>query len=366
VLPFLALFGVTLLWFLLPLLPALRELFAPKDIAPLKVVDRSSGHVAYFARNFRQYLERTLPAEAGAGDYAGKLLDGTEFVRVNLKPATINGASPKVHNQIVVFDTPITLNGEETFLLEVYARAPLTSGPGTVFRAVYADRELTLGPGSRVLRWTHAGGVLTVGARSLLRGRVSSDTAVRLGTGSVFERIGAPVIAAGSEQEPPPAPPAAPKTWRPVDARRVGDHWRVEGDLEIPEGVLVKGSLVVAGTLRVGLGAIVAGSLKAHRDIVLGGEAQVHGSVVSRTRIELGQAAWVGGSLIAERDVRLGKDAVVGGPGRPATVSATEVELQDGATVYGQISARREARTVGQWAGGPAGQRGGGAVISGY
>jgi hypothetical protein len=345
-LPFLALFGVTLLWFLLPLLPALWELFAPKDIAPLKVVDRSSGHVAYFARNFRQYLERTLPAEAGAGDYAGKLLDGTEFVRVNLKPATINGSAPKVHNHIVVFDTPITLNGEETFLLEVYARAPLISGPRTVFRAVYADRELTLGEGTRVLRWTHAGGALSVGAGSLLRGRVSSDSVVRLGTGTTFERIGAPVIAAGSEQEPPPAPPAAPKTWRPTEGRRVGDHWRVEGDLVIPEGVLVKGSLVVAGTLELGVGAIVAGSLKAHRDIVLGSEAQVQGSVVSRTRVELGQAAWVGGSVIAERDVQLGRDAVVGAPGQPATVAATDVRLLAGATVYGQISARREARTV--------------------
>src|SRR5262245_51740859 len=153
-LPFLALLGITLAWFLLPLLPALRELFAPKDIAPLKVVDRSSGHVAYFARNFRQYLERTLPAEAGAGDYAGKLLDGTEFVRVNLKPATINGSAPKVHNHIVVFDTPITLNGGETFLLEVYARAPLSTGSRTVLRAVYADRELALGEETQVLRWT--------------------------------------------------------------------------------------------------------------------------------------------------------------------------------------------------------------------
>jgi len=346
VLPFLALFGVTLLWFLLPLLPALRELVAPRDIAPLKVVDRSSGHVAYFARNFRQYLERVLPVEAGAGDYAGRMLDGTEFLRVNLRPATITEPAERVHNHIVVFDTPLTLNGGETFLLEVYARAPLVAGPRTVFRAVYAERELVLGEETQVLRWTHAGGKLTVGAHSLLRGRVSSDAAVQLGSGTVFERIGAPVIAMGAAQEPPPAPPATPKAWQPAEGRRVGDHVRVQGDLVIPEGVLVKGSLVVAGSLRIGLGAIVTGSVKAHREIALGDEAQVHGSVVSRTRIVLGQAAWVAGSVIAEHQVALGKDAVVGGPSAPATVAATEIELASGATVYGQISARRAARTL--------------------
>ena len=52
-LPFLALLGVTLAWLLLPMLPALRELMRPTDTAPLQVVDRSAGYVAYFARNFR-------------------------------------------------------------------------------------------------------------------------------------------------------------------------------------------------------------------------------------------------------------------------------------------------------------------------
>lgn len=349
-LPFLALLAVTLLWFLLPLIPALRELYRPTDIAPLKVVDRSSGHVAYFARNFKQYLERALPVEAGAGDYSGRMLEGTEFLRVNLRPTAITEAEQRTHNRIVVFDTPLTLEGHETFLLEVYARAALVAGPRTVFRALYGERELALGEGTQVLRWTHATGKLSVGAQSELRGRVSSDAAVLLGSGVLFERIGAPVISVGGGgdvQEPPPPPPATPQSYRlPEDAKQVGDHVRIEGDVAIPEGVQVSSNLVVAGRLRLGLGAIVDGSVKAHREIVLGDEARITGSAVSRTRITLGQAAWVGGSAIAERSVLLGRDAVVGSPTQPATVAATDIELANGATVYGQINALRAARTL--------------------
>lgn len=346
-LPFLALLGLTLAWFLLPLLPALRELFRPTDIAPLKVVDRSSGHVAYFARNFHQYLDKALPAEAGVGDYAGKLLDGTEFVRVNLRAAALNqDAKAKSQNRIVILDTPLTLEADAMFLMEVYARAPLTGGPRTVFRAVYAEQELALGEGTRVFRWTHAGGKLTVGAHSVLHGRVSSEAAVSLGDDVSFERIGAPVICAGAEHEPPPRPPSAPPIWRlPEGARRIGDHVRIEGDLAIPSGVLVHESLVVAGRLNIGLGTIVEGSVKAYREIELGDEAQVRGSVVSRTRVTLGQAAWIAGSAIAEQRIRLGRDAVVGSAEQPATVAAPDVELAGGATVYGQISAMRGART---------------------
>ena len=346
ILPFLALLGVTALWFVLPLLPALRELWRPSDIAALKVVDRSSGHVAYFARNFRQYLGRALPAEAGVGDYAGKMLDGTEFVRVNLRPAVLQEAGQQVQNRIVILDTPLTLDNGGTYLLELYARAPLVGGAQSVFRAVYAEGELVLGEATQVLRWAHAVGKLNVGAHSVLRGRISSDVGVSLGGDVVFERIGAPVISVGQEQDPPPEPPFAPQSYRlPEGARQIGDHVRIEGDLEIPEGVLVHGSLVVAGKLRIGMGAIVQGSVKAHGDLEPADEAQVTGSAVSRTRLMVGQTAWIGGAAIAERRIRLGRGAVVGSPGRPATVAAPEIELATGATVYGQISAMRGART---------------------
>ena len=346
-LAFLALLGVTLAWLALPLVPALRELFRPSDIAPLKVVDRSSGHVAYFARNFRQYLERALPPEAGVGDYAGKLLDGTEFVRVNLRPAALEEAAQQTQGRIVVLDTPLTLPEGGTYLLEVYARAPLSAGSKSVFRALYAEGELVLGEGTQVLRWAHAVGKLHVGAHSVLRGRISSDAAVSLGGDVVFERIGAPVIAVGAEQDPPPAPPAAPQNFRlPEGARRIGDHVRIEGDLEIPEGVLVGSNLVVAGRLRIGMGTIVDGSVTAHGELELADEAQVTGSAVSRTRLMVGQAAWIGGAAIAEGKIRLGRGAVVGSPARPATVAAPEIELTTGATVYGQISAMRGARTL--------------------
>jgi cytoskeletal protein CcmA (bactofilin family) len=349
-LPFVAFVALTAAWFLLPLIPALIELFRPSDIAPLKVVDRSSGYVAYFARNFRQYLEKqtaALPREAQAGDFFGRLPDGTQFLRVHkAADALTREAEEGNQNRLVVVDAPLTLKGGETFLMEVYARAPLTGGPGAVYRAVYAERELAFGDGTRVLRWAHAGGRMVVGAHSVLRGRITSDTAVVLGGDVVFERIGAPVIAVGTVQEPPPPPPALPKAFKlPKGSRRVGDHVRVQGDLEVPEGVRVTSSLVVSGRLRIGLGTIVEGSVKAHGDVELADEAQVRGAVVTRTRLMTGTSAWIGGPAIAEERIRLGKDTLVGGPGLPATVSAPEVELATGATVYGQISAPKGART---------------------
>ena len=349
-LPFLALLGLTLLWLLLPLLPAFRELARPTDVAPLKVVDRSSGYVAYFARNFRQYLDRqmaALPGEAQVGDYVGKLPDGTQFIRVHKSPQGLtHEVETGTQNRLVVVDGAMTLQDDETFLMEVYARAPMIGGAGSVYRAIYADRELGLGERSTVLRWAHAGGTMGVGSHSVLRGRITSDHAVVLGGNVVFERIGAPRISVGTGHGTPPTAASATQPFTlPEHARLVGDHYRVEGDLEIPAGTRVTSSLVVAGTLTIGPGALVEGSVKAHRDIELADAARVRGSVVARRRVMVGDSAWIGGPVIAEERIRLGQRSVVGGPELPATVSAPVIELAAGATVYGQISAPLGART---------------------
>lgn len=344
-LPFLVLLAVTLLWFLLPVVPAIGELVRPTDVLPLKVGDRSAGEVSFFARSFRQYFEKQmvpLAAMPGGERPRDALPDGTKLLSLTAASEAGSGSE----DRLVVVENQLALPGDETFLVELYARAPLTGGPRGVYRAVYAERELTLGESSRVLRWAHAVGRLSVGAHSTLHGRISSDQIVLLGGGVFFEVIGAPVIAVGTDHEPPPEPPAPAKEFvLPEGAYAVGDHFRVEGDLNIPGGVRVAGSLVVAGSVTVGLGTIVEGSIKAHRDVELADEARVRGSVVARRRVMTGAAAWIGGPVIAEERIRLGRGAVVGGPSLPATVSAPEVELAQGATVYGQISAPKGGRT---------------------
>ncbi len=232
--PLLALLLIALFWIALPLVPALLELARPRDLKALELTDRSIGKISYFARNFRQYIDRVLPEEAGAGDYAAKLLDGTEFVRVTRRDEQLAGEGG-VERRVVILDAPHTLAGDRTYVMEVYARAPLTSGAETNYRAVYGEKELTLGESNRVFRWAHANGRLTIGSHSVLRGRVSSETGMTMGADVVFERAGAPVIGYGEPREPSVPSRETLVAWNPpVAAQKVGDHLRIEGDLDIP------------------------------------------------------------------------------------------------------------------------------------
>ena len=137
------------------------------------------------------------------------------------------------------------LQGGETFLQEFCTRAPFTGGPDAVYRAVLGESAVTLGDRSMVLRWIHSAGPLAVGRGSALGGRVSSDSSVLLGRETTFERIGAPVI----RTEGPgrqfgvaePESPGDPGPALPPEARKIGDHTRVDGDLAVPAGAAIDG-----------------------------------------------------------------------------------------------------------------------------
>ena len=350
-LPFFAVLAVTLAWFLLPLIPALRELLRPTDTAPLSVVERDAANLAFFAERFRLWITAQLaglPGEIPEGDYYGRLPSGTGFVRVRDLPDVLTrGPRPDgAHDRVIVTEAPVTLAGRETFLLEVYATAPWTGGPDTTLRALYGTGDVRLGPQSTVTRWIHADGILSVENDSLLFGRTSSGSAIRLGTGVRFERVGAPRIEVGTA---PPStaspstrvvPDAAPSPWIVPDrARTVGNHLHVDGNTDLPPGVVHHGDLVVAGKLTIGAEARIHGSVKAHRGIQVGRGGVITGSLVSRTTIETAGKVTIGGPVIAEDEIILGEGTMVGQPSRETTVVAPLVTLGLGSVIFGQVSA---------------------------
>lgn len=346
---FLALLGATVLWFLLPVWPALRELLRPTDAEPLTMVGQDAGDLAVFADGFRAYLQRELPDLASLGSDAAsrpaQLADGTPVAHVNgrLEALPELTSADRVVSRLVIANNPVSLPGGETFLLELYARNDLSGGPGAVYRAILGERDLRLGAGSTILRWVHAEGDLSAGDNSFLAGRASAVGTMRLGIGVRFARLRAARIVTGDAEVALPTipPPLTTGTMKlPGSARQAGGFIRVEGDLTIPEGASVVGTLVVAGSLHAGARSRIVGSVKVHGACDIGAGVLIEGSLITRRDARLGAGSVVLGPLVSEGTVSLGAGCAVGAPSRPASVAAAEIVCQGGVQVYGAISAR--------------------------
>jgi predicted acyltransferase (DUF342 family) len=353
------LFAVLLLgtaaWFLLPLTPALKELFRPSDAEPLTMVGQDSGDLMIFAEGFRNYLRSQVPEvvstgvmKSGAADH---LPDGTPFVHVNGRPEVLQEAADaqRLISQLVLASGPVQLPGGETFLLELYARDTFTGGPGAVYRAILGESDVRIGEGSTVLRWVHAEHNLTIGDGSHLSSRASAVGEMRLGEGVRFSRVRATRIIVGGENPLPPEIPApllAGTIKMPRSARQERGFIRVVGDLSIPPGASVLGTLVVRGTLRLGANARISGSAKVHGACHLETGAMVDGSLVCRSDIDLAKDCRVVGPVVADGDVRLGEGCSVGVPGHPASVVGADVVCETGSQIYGAVTARAVGQTA--------------------
>lgn len=381
VLPFLLLVAATAGWVLLPLVPAIRELVRPTDAEPLDAVGHDAGDLTIFADGFRDYLARQLPPSAwlppsvlrppgegeegrapegvgaagaggvpgGAGALVGSLGDGTPFVQLTGDATALRDveAADGMIPRVVIASGALATPGGETFLLELLARDTFRGGAGAVYRAVLGERDVSLGDRSEVLRWAHAAGDLRVGRGSALHGRASAVGRLLMGPGVTFRRVRATRVVAwdgGGDDvlsDPPTIPAIVTGTVKlPPGARRERGYTRIAGDLAIPPGGALVGSLVVMGDLTVGDGGRIGGSVKVHGDCTLGDDVLVDGAIVSRGSIVVGAQCHVRGSLVAEREVTVGGGSWIGGPRTPASVSAENVVLMALAQVFGAVTAR--------------------------
>lgn len=350
----LGLITVTVLWLLLPLIPALCEFMAPTDTAPLTVVSRDSSDIAFFSKSFRNYL---LPL-AEKFDFTtlrdsepAILSDGTPFVRVQgvAQLPFVQHPLEKTVDHLVIAGDGAILPDRVTFQREIFGVKSLIGGSDCTFRAILAEGNLTLHDRSIVLRWAHSVGVFEVHEGTALYGRASSDEALHLALGTSFEWIAAPVISVGKTQvSPVEAGQDIQRSPRKLDdmIAMTDDTYRFDGDLVVSERSIVTGNLVVTGKVTIESNSHIRGSLKAHEMVTLGEGCLIDGSIITMASICVGRKCTIGGQLIAEEEISVGHGSLIGSREKPVTVSAPHVTLCAGVVVSGMVVAQGAGKTM--------------------
>lgn len=356
-------FVVTLALTVLPFVPAIVEWRRKKDAAPLAVVYASEVDVRHFARGFREFVESHLrgvldTCRASKASERGTLADGTPYLVVGDGRATVltdEEMADRAAHSVVLSCSDVILPEETMFLPEIYADGTVRGGERNIYRAVLAEEDIRLDSGSTSLRWLHAVRSIQAGSDSVLFGRASANTLIRLERGCRFERLHAPRIEFCFEAEADEF--AGGMTYResallkprdlpnPVEVR-VG-RWLIDGNVEIPTGKIVKADLVVTGTLWVRPGVHIVGSVKSRKDMHLAKGVEIDGAVVSAENIHIGNGCRLYGPVIAERTINIGAGTVFGTANRPTTVGAENINVEPGAVAHGSVWAHGVGRVTG-------------------
>jgi predicted acyltransferase (DUF342 family) len=344
-LAFLALLAALVGWMTLPLLPALLELYFPKDASPLDAVGNDAGNLTFFAESFT----RRVTQEGLLGTMVPPRLSDGSTVRTHSQGQPLVKQRRPVNDFVVLLDTEPLPDGIELGS-ECLARLTVRGGTGCTYRALLGQRDVVLGPNSTVLRWVHARGRLEVGEGSKLLGRATAERSIVLAPNVSFDRLESDVIrVAGVEDtvEAPTLPTGAYQRFVPEKrARSMGPaYWRVEDNLLVPSGAALVGSVIATGAIVVDDGARVTGSIKAHHDVRICSGAVVVGAISARGRITIERGAKVSGPIVSESAIVI-EAAVVRSKDARTTVAAPIVRLLPGATIYGAVMAGDDGQTI--------------------
>ncbi len=318
-----ALFLLTGLIFLLPLLPALVELKRRQDITPLKIEQSHDGNARYFAENFRGFILDALAHNSTSEEFL--ILEEGDLVAMNRHLPPGNRIQ-----RVVVAQTDLHVPDGLIFEREMYGRSDVAGGHGNQYRALLAEGELSLGENSVVLRWAHARRIIA-GAGSALFGRITAMELIELHGPTTFMRLNAPLIRFGTASGSN-IPLAPDKT---KFSRRV-----INGNYRTQVGEQVSDSVVVNGFASISKDTVITGSLKGVTGVRVESGAVVNGSLVSGNDAEILGPCHIVGPVIVEGEVFIGRGAVIGSPDMPTTVTAAVIRVQPGACVHGSVSAK--------------------------
>lgn len=345
--------GASLSLFAMPLVPALLEWRNKRDAAPLGVVRGNDGNIRFFAVRFREFVHARFPELGGQAPVArtGRLENGESFEMAGLaglQPFGPDESAQRLVRRLLLGAGDLVLPGDMLYEKEIFAAGAVACGARSTLRAVLAEGELKLEDDCEVLRWIHSGAQLACGDRCRLPGRASADASIRLGIGSRFVRLHAPVLYFGtSTADAIPAP--GPLQVLEIDAQYHTPgtrRWLLDGALRVPAGCRHDGDLITGGRLDIGRGSQILGSIKSNARLCLESGTRIDGAVAASGEMFIGAHCSVRGPVVAEDRVVIARGTVVGTPEAPTTVTATVVQIEEGAVVHGTIWARDHGDVV--------------------
>lgn len=332
---------------MLPLGPALRELFFGLDTKPLSIVQAYDSKIANFANRFSDFIAKESVAIA-KGEPSTEFCSNYLFVDQGEEAIfTREEIDRRLIQRVVIADRYLALPNDYAFTREIYSKHAIVGGRGTRFKAVLTLDTFELGEGSTVFRWAH-GRRIYLSSCCEVRGRLSAEEEIILHPNCSFERIHAPTILfLSGEHEVMPVSLAesealtlrAPILLVDADLDEAG-RWLLKRDLTIPANSYLLADIVVQGDITIGSGATIEGSIKAYGNVELDTSVKITGAIVSEKDILIGGQCRIQGPISAEGRVAISPWTVIGSEKSPTTITANRINAESEVIVHGTLWAR--------------------------
>lgn len=362
---------ITFILIALPLLPALSEWLAPVDVKPLKIVQDFDSDTSHFANGFMQYLKLNIPdffisdtqtvdlGKAAGTTKKGTFKDGTNYI-ISDSASDNTGNFPdfqilhnKKANKILLSRGNLHLADGFYFDKEIYSLYSIHSGKDCIIRAALTEGDIILEENNTILRWIHGGGSIFAKENCSLLGRASANNAITLPFHCHFERMRAPVIQFGvNNNMPSPTSPISDTERQKLKIlknmkEQDGKRWLLDGDFFVPARSEFDGDIIATGNIEIGRECLIKGSIKSNSNLIIRENVDIYGSVVGAQDVEIGPCSKISNPVISEGTLLIGSNVEIGSIENQSSVIAPVIKCANGAKIHGTIWAYGNGEFIG-------------------
>jgi predicted acyltransferase (DUF342 family) len=336
---FLALIIIFLMLLIIPFVPAVLEMFYPKDNEPLLIRQDYTRDPRYFDKNFVEELQLYL---TDPDLHRGKPVKFNNMIPMKYYDKL--SAQDAFHSKFLIIIEKNLLSGKNSkYQQPVYVKGKAELGAKADIDILVAGGDIVLGPETTVRKWAGTDHNITVGESSFLGKRVACDGTLRLAKGCLFNSLYAlPIATYGADVSANLQAPFAVEI--PLDQAdnitHVSDfNWYVSRDyMTIPPYSIVNNSMIVKSDLVLRKGVVVNGDLKVYGKVLMEKDVRIYGELISDGDIEIGEDCYIRENLFSQSRIMIKQGVRIGLPGQfKSVVGKKGIRIEKNVIIYGYI-----------------------------
>lgn len=330
-----------ILLFFLPFIPGFVELVKKEDADPLPI---SMGYIRnprYFAKSFKQILERATEGfSLGHGIHNVKL-SKEETLEIT---ASLNIDDSREIDHLLYIQGNLVSGRDVKINKEVYITGEAWIGPGNIIQALSAEGSVKIGHGTRFYRWLDAKDDMSIKGNCNLGISATSGGKLHLHGNCIFRRLfGRPIstgdsLLSSSDKIATFPPPVKPLSDQLEFIRK--------NDPKVPPKTIEKSNIVFARDVQIGHHTIIRGDIKAYGKIVLEEDVTIFGNVLADGDIIIGKNAKIMGHLFSQTSIFISEGSFISHPDKIKSIIAKKaIHIDNNVTIYGYVTTEGRGTT---------------------
>lgn len=373
--PIIAAILLFIIMILIPFLIALKELFKPKDDAPLYIDMLHSKDPMYFGKAFKRMIQLNIETPECDIEPGMSVIKFSKEEEVEAIIRPVASPHPGTHRLLYVAGDLETA-GKASFLKEIYVKGETEIGPRNVLRALYSEKDILIRENCTVSRWVCSERDIAIETGSSLGRSIACNGRLQLDSGCQFQSLfGNPIVTASSNQEAhdflhSPYPERIPvknhmewkiiKKYLSINANfqhnsmteteyldLLAQQWDISPErIILPDASIIDYNFATRKPLIIKKNSRIFGSIKAYYDIFIENDVIITGEIFCERDIKIGKNCLLLGSVFSQAGIYAGSRVRIGKPGgMKSVIGKKHIELDCGVVIYGYVLSEGEGKT---------------------